>query len=216
MPGDLLEFVALYPLCNDFTLLPQLTLFRQGQITAGMRVNALHSAAVKPMTVAGATASGANPWELSLRDTGTHILVSWNYPTGCDNAIIAFNGEVVNSHYSRMEHLQNGFTFKYPKSELNYQEIRVRVTCGEESYEETLALASITTTETLLPARASAKLKTQGLMLKAFTLDADINRKCVVQENGHQRFRLRLTSPQLWLPEGAGSVEVENLKDNEI
>ena len=221
VPGDLLEYVAIYPLGKDFSLLPKLKLFLQGSVLQEGVANALQRhQRVLPKSAVEESTDG-NPWSLRLKETESEIQISWVYPSSKEDTVIWINGERVESHYSYSDYMANGMIYAFPKKQLNRQSIKVKLECGGESYERGLAFRTASEIIPLKPCRTTAKLKSQGLELQRFLLDTqeDVFGRCLVLDNGSLRFRLPINLDEngqaapLWLPEAYRDVEVEELNE---
>lgn len=160
VPGDLMEFVALYPLSNSLDPLTKLTMFQQSSdslSSMGSMSSVGRKAAKQPQTEHKGEQKvqhELNPWKIKINETPRGLLLSWDYPETHDDSTIRINGSVVRDNYSYKDYKKNGHGLYLDNDEILAGSNEVEIECGDVREKQEISFAS--------PARALGTITFTG------------------------------------------------------
>lgn len=148
VPGDLMEFIALYPLSTSLNPLARLTVFQPSSGLFGS-VGSVTSVGRKPTKKSqtehsneSKAAYDLNPWNIKIKETPKGMLLSWEYPEIHDDSTIRINGSVIKDNYSYADYKRNGRGFYLDSNDILAGSNTVEIDCGDEQLKQEISFAS--------------------------------------------------------------------------
>lgn len=216
VPGDVLEYVALYRLGQDYGVLKTFNLFAESmQIdTYGTEARALRK---KSSSTSQAPTSEHNPWGIRVKQTQRGAQLAWNFSNQQETYDIYVNDELVEANYDYKSYVLNGMVYQIVGDSMRGGKVRIRLTCGGESQEIEKGLEEVRSSATLRQSKTRARWMDCELIRCVADVPDGVTGKCLLIHEGQQVYRAPLPvcdveeAGPLWLPEGADEIELGEL-----
>ncbi len=220
VPGDVIEYVALYRLSSDYSTLSGFHLFAPGSVIPGVgrgKVGALKQQFGGRIDTSNKV-KDFNPWNIHTKQIPSGIQLSWDFADSGSVYEISVNDDVIEDHYDYKTFMANGMKFIIPSSYVHGNLMTITLRSGDEHQEVSLMLEQTQYELVLKP--LNRKAKWGDCQLQRFTAECSggVSGKYLVITQGSQQFRAKVevcdddTIGSLWLPEydfGIALVDID-------
>lgn len=215
VPGDILEYVSLYRLGTDLSVLKDFKLFAEGvQIGDFGAVYALPQRKSDTRQQKD-TVEARNPWNVTIKELSNGgVQLAWNFADQKATYDIYVDNELVVAHYDYKTHAGNGMVYMIPAGSVHGPTMKIRLDCGERSYSEEISIEGTTNCEQVSLGKTHATWQGCELVRCIVDTESDLQGKCLLIHEKGQVYRARIPIMAagqigpLWLPEGTMEIEL--------
>lgn len=216
VPGDVLEYVALYRLGQDYSVLKTFNLFAESK-SIGL-LNAKATALQKQSVSANKeVVSESNPWSIQIKQMPNGAQLHWDFSNQHATYNIYVNDKLVEANFDYPSYVSNGMVYQIDKDAIRGGLLRVRLECDGESQEVVESLERIQTSAMLRQSKIRARWMDCELVRCIADVPEGVADKCLLIREGNQVYRALLPACDaeeagpLWMPEGTNEIDLGEL-----
>lgn len=216
VPGDVLEYVALYRMGQEYSVLKTFNLFAESmQIdTYGTEARALRQRTVR---TSSEVVSEHNPWGIRVKQIQSGAQLAWNFSDQQATYDIYVNDELIEANYDYKSYVLSGMVYQINGAGMRGGVLRIRLECGDESQEVEKSLEEVRTSAMLRQSKIRARWMGCELVRCIADVPDGVAGKCLLIREGNQVYRAPLPACDveeagpLWMLEGTDEIELGEL-----